>query len=219
MATVPLPPQATAIQDVDPPTGTCICGRTLQEQNQQVWLGLCPSPKGPSVHTPTPSPGSGAVFSTVGTVYKTQIFLASEEYLDMSFHKAPASTRLEAAQAGSNNNPSLLSLCTPPQWWQVEPATRGFRNHSRTDDPGHSCDTPNTASTSSRGFIQVPRPPTVTATLVNPVSLAMILPEPPDNLEAAATGGAWGSSQAHGEPVEEHKTKVTPEATKVHTAL
>ena len=45
------------------------------------------------------------------------------------------------------------------QWWQVDPATRGIRNHSKTDDPTPSGGSPDTSSTSSGGCLQVPGSP------------------------------------------------------------
>ena len=87
----------------------------------------------------------------------------------------------------NNDNLSLFNTCA--KWLQtlVAGATcdKGIMNHKRAGDPGPSCGTSGTSSTSTGGCLQVPGPPAETATFLNPVPLAAVQPEPTENPGAA----------------------------------
>ena len=99
--------------------------------------------------------------------------------------------------------------------------TRSNRNHRRTSYPAHSSGTSDTSSTSSRTVYKSPgsKPPTRDSDTpeadITGIS-ATSTPRQPKN--SSAGGARYSSILAHGEPVEEHETQVTPEAAEVLTA-
>ena len=136
--------------------GSGACEWMLHGQRRWVQITPCPSSSESSVCAPSPSPGSGQARPKVGTVYETQIVLARMGHPHLSFQNTPAGARdLRLHKQATITSPGLAPGIS--QQWQVEPATRGFKNHSRTGDPAQSGGTPDTGSSSPRGCIQVHR--------------------------------------------------------------